>query len=273
MRLLGIVLQIVSFPVSLALAGGALAADVPGAKRDIKPDLIYHNYCSVCHGDRGDGRSRARGSLVPPPKDFTAPGMKEQLPRDWMVRVVREGKPGTAMVGWKTQLDEREVEAVVDYIRATFMTPQAPAQMGVPGVSGTSAHGGRGRDPAAGPVTPAPQTMRADMTLAVPNGLKGDAARGRKFYDANCATCHGVKGDAQGPRAYFINPKPRNFLEPASRAQLNRPALYAAIYAGKRGTEMPAWRSVIDDQTMADVAEYVFTAFIRPGGEPARAAK
>ncbi|HEY6863335.1 MAG TPA: c-type cytochrome [Burkholderiales bacterium] len=261
MRRLGIVLQVASVSAALALLGPAvsLAADAPAAKRAIKPDLIYHNYCSVCHGDRGDGRSRARGSLVPPPKDFTAPGLREQLPRDWMVRVVRDGKPGTAMVGWKTQLDEREIEAVVDYVRDAFMSrqPGAPA----PDVSGTSAHGGRGRDPSA---ATAPQGMRADMSLPLPNGLAGDRARGKRFYDANCATCHGVKGDAQGPRAYFINPKPRNFLDASSRAQLNRPALYAAIYAGRRGTEMPAWRTVIDDQTMADVAEYVFTAFVRP---------
>lgn len=268
MRALGIVLPV----AALALAANALAADPSAPKREIKPDLIYHNYCSVCHGDRGDGRSRARGSLVPPPKDFTAPHAREQLPRDFMVRVVRDGKPGTAMVGWKTQLDAREIEAVVDYIRATFMAPQASAPAGVPGVSGTSAHGGRQRDAAAKAEPPAP-TMRADMKLPIPNGLKGDAARGKKFYDANCATCHGVKGDAQGPRAYFINPKPRNFLEPAARAQLNRHALYAAIFAGKRGTEMPAWRTVIDDQTMADVAEYVFTAFIRPGAAPVRTAK
>ncbi len=259
MRALGIVLQIAAFPALLALAAGAPAAE----KRQIKADLIYHNYCSVCHGDRGDGRSRARGSLVPPPKDFTTPAAREQLPRDFMVRVVRDGKPGTAMVGWKTQLDEREIEAVVDYIRRTFMSPRAGAQPVVPGVSGTSAHGGRERDTA----TPSAPPPRADMTLPIPNGLKGDRARGKRFYDANCATCHGVKGDAQGPRAYFINPKPRNFLDPAARAQLNRPALYAAIYAGRRGTEMPAWRTVIDDQTMADVAEYVFAAFIRPGTE------
>ena len=33
--------------------------------------LLYHNYCSVCHGDKGDGRSRATGSLSTPPRDFT----------------------------------------------------------------------------------------------------------------------------------------------------------------------------------------------------------
>ena len=47
---------------------------------------------------------------------------------------------------------------------------------------------------------------------------------------------------------------------------LNRPALYAAISAGRRGTEMPAWDKVLAPQQLADVSEYLFAAFIQPGG-------
>ena len=111
------------------------------------------------------------------------------------------------------------------------------------------------------------------MAAAMPKGLEGDAARGARFYDANCATCHGVNGDGKGPRAYFIRPVPRNFLEPAARASLNRPALFAATALGRNGTEMPAWDKVVDAQQIADVSEYVFGAFIRPQQAAARAAR
>ncbi len=100
------------------------------------------------------------------------------------------------------------------------------------------------------------------MTAGLPNGLKGDAKRGGAFYLTNCATCHGARGDGQGPRAYFINPKPRNFVEDVSRARLNRLALFAAVSEGKLGTEMPAWNKVATVQQMADVSEYVFQAFV-----------
>ena len=100
------------------------------------------------------------------------------------------------------------------------------------------------------------------MTAGLPNGLKGDSKRGGAFYLANCATCHGARGDGAGPRAYFINPKPRNFVEDASRARLNRVALYAAVSEGKLGTEMPAWSKVATPQQMADVSEYVFQSFV-----------
>jgi cytochrome c peroxidase len=75
--------------------------------------------------------------------------------------------------------------------------------------------------------------VQVDMTAGLPNGLKGDFKRGGAFYLANCATCHGARGDGAGPRAYFINPKPRNFVEPASRARFNRLALYAAVSEGR----------------------------------------
>lgn len=325
-----------------AAVGGAAAGERSRKGGTIKPDVIYHNYCSVCHGDRGDGRSRAQGSLNPPPRDFTSAG---ELTREAMVTIVTHGKPGTAMVGWKTQLTPAEVSSVVDYIRDTFMvvaldsrlqrgktiyihnctvchgergqgsalpvggptpprnlaSPQARAELsrarmlesvtkGRPGtamasfsgrlsasdieavvdyvraalmvpetnISGTMAHGGRTVD------TKTPE-VRADMSLPLPNGLAGDSRKGGQFYNANCATCHGVKGDGKGPRAYFINPKPKNFLERTSRNTYNRPAIFAATSMGKLGTEMPAWSKVLDEQQIADVSEYLFQKFIRPG--------
>lgn len=215
--------------------------------RGAGPDALYHDYCSVCHGDRGDGRSRARASLVPPPRDFTEPRLAATLSRDAMIAITRDGKPGTAMVGWKTQLQDADIVAVVDYIRANFMRA-TPVPAAAPPAAASQPRSG---------------TARADLSLPLPYGLKGDAARGARFYAANCATCHGAHGDGQGPRAYFIRPRPRNFLDAPARASLNRPALYAGIALGRPGTEMPAWKTVIDDQQIADVSEYVFNAFIQ----------
>ena len=242
------------------IAATALAGERPLKGGEIKAELIYHNYCSVCHGDRGDGDSRAKGSLVPPPKNFTT---ATYLTRDYIVGIVTNGKPGTAMMSWKTQLGPKEIEAVADYILTAFVGRTAPAAA-AEGVSGTFAHGGRERD------TPPP----VDMSLPFPNGLKGDASKGEHFYMGNCATCHGRKGNGQGPRAYFIIPKPRNFLDEDARATFNRPALYAAVTMGKPGTEMPAWKYVLSDQEMANVAEFVFRRFIRAdAGRPAQAGR
>jgi mono/diheme cytochrome c family protein len=102
----------------------------------------------------------------------------------------------------------------------------------------------------------------SDMSLPMPLGLKGDPAKGGDFFMKNCFTCHGVHGDGNGPRAYFITPPPRNFLLETSRQRLNRPALFEAIANGRLGTNMPAWSKVLSNQEIADVAEFVFQNFI-----------
>ena len=300
------------------------------------PEALYHNYCSVCHGDRGDGRSRAANSLVPPPRSFVTPEAVQALTRERMIEAVRNGRPGTAMTGWKTQLDESQIASVVDYIRAVFMKPVSSPSVqrgrAVYQANCALCHGNQGQGVAAAaanmnvpprdlrspqatreltrermiasvtegrpgtamapfgdrlpkqdieavvdyiraslmlPATPGISGMHAhgsggDPAQPLPGGLKGDAAKGGAFYRANCATCHGVKGDGQGPRAYFIRPKPRDFTAAASRASLNRAALFEAVANGRVGTEMPAWNKVLTPQEIANVSEYVYGAFIRP---------
>ncbi|MEW7989761.1 MAG: c-type cytochrome [Candidatus Thiodiazotropha sp.] len=90
---------------------------------DNRADKLYARYCAVCHGDRGNGKSRTQGSMIPPPRDFTSPQSSYELTRERMIESVREGRPGTAMAGWKNQLDREQIAAIVDYIRITMMRP------------------------------------------------------------------------------------------------------------------------------------------------------
>lgn len=243
---------------------------------------IYSKSCSVCHGEKGDGRSRAQGSLMPPPRDFTAPSTRAELNLERMITSVTYGRPDTAMSGFVTQLSKEDIRAVVDYIRAGFMADTS----GISGVynarretppNGSHDHGAPKTEPAAqahahkkGHVHKA---VTVNMSLPMPEGLKGDVSKGGTFYLNNCATCHGKTGDGRGPRAYFINPKPRNFLHSASREMLNRVELFEMISEGKPGTEMPAWNKVLSPQEIANVTEYVFQRFIAPGNGKAKLAK
>jgi mono/diheme cytochrome c family protein len=235
------------------LALTLLAALAQAAAPTSDAAALYHNYCSVCHGDKGDGKSRAAGSLSTVPRDFTSAEARRVLSRESIAATITHGRPGTAMVAWKTQLSEADIARLAEHVYERFVMGQATPPSN--SISGTRAHGGREADAASTPV-------RVDMTAGLPNGLKGDSKRGGAFYLANCATCHGARGDGAGPRAYFINPKPRNFVEDASRARLNRLALFAAVSEGKLGTEMPAWNKVASAQQVADVAEYVFQTFV-----------
>jgi mono/diheme cytochrome c family protein len=201
---------------------------------------LYKRHCAACHGDRGSGAQWTEYSLNPPPRDFTAPAAREELSRERMITSVTYGRPGTAMMSFKKRLTGEQIGLVVDYIRHDFMkidtavTKQAKTKVVPP----------------------------ADMSLAFPHNLVGNIERGREFYTHNCFTCHGLEGLGNGPRSGFITPRPRNFVAANSRRNLNRPRLFLAISRGKPGTVMPAWSTVLTDQQIADVAEYVFQTFI-----------
>jgi mono/diheme cytochrome c family protein len=346
--------------ITFGLPSAALANENVLKKGEIKPALIFRKSCSVCHGDRGNGQGRASVNLNPPPRDFT---QASNLTREMMINAVTHGKPGTAMMAWRTRYDDKQIAAVVDYIRGRFMLAALDPRMGLGrGVYGhfcQICHGDRGqgiknaemngaapRDlttpqvqakltrermmtaiskgahgntiptgfaeklsaenisavvdymrkvllpepsqsqldnpaspipvgmpPQNAPAAPEPSASAtseiigkgaaADMSLPMPHKLVGDVSRGQKFFMANCAACHGKQGNGDGPRATFLNPRPRNFHDDFSHTYLNRPALFAIITNGKPGTVMPAWGKVLSDQEIANVAEFVFRTFIQ----------
>jgi len=206
---------------------------------------LYHDYCSVCHGDSGQGAMWSKSGLDPAPVKFSSDFAKQELTRERMITSATYGRSETAMVGWGTRLNSSQIAAIVDYIRSEFMeitdeNPQLAAQ-----------------------ATSEESFTAADMSESMPEELSGDVNRGASLYMVNCATCHGVFGDGRGPRSYFISPKPRNFTHAESQAKFNRPFLFKAISKGRLKAEMPAWSTVWSNQQIADVAEFVFQTYIQ----------
>ena len=190
-----------------------------------------------------------------------------------MIHSVTHGRPGTAMTAFTTQLDNKEIEAVVDYIRHTFMIDSGQDQS----VNNSAKVTGHTQQHAASTVGMAvlqnkskeSDTLQRTTDAGLFNQpisatLQGNTQAGQLYYLQNCIACHGTSGEGDGPRAYFIYPRPRNFLHPASKARFNRPVLFNAIKQGVRGREMPAWGKVLSDQQIADITEYVFHTYIRP---------
>ena len=202
---------------------------------------IYAETCSVCHGDDGKGAKWGQESLSVKPRDFTTPQSRAELTRDRMIVSVTNGRPGSPMPGFGTQLSREQIEGVVDYVRARFMG----GMHGAPAVAAEPVDDGDYHD------------------RPLPNGLVGNVPRGQSLYLVNCVECHGVTGDGNGPRAYFIFPKPRNFSDPATQRILNLPRLYTGIAEGVIGREMPAWDKVFSEQDIADVAAFVYAEFIK----------
>lgn len=259
-------------------------------------EKVYTKNCSVCHGDKGNSAYWAQNGLNPPPRDFTSPGAQGDLTRQRMIHSVTNGRPGTGMMPFNTRLSTEEIAAVVGFIRFKFMgvdpandaggAPLAQVTMApekkvpvtdVPVKTSRIPDPKPVPDPHAGgipgvgtPLAPSGMTgghaINVDMKAAIPNKLKADLKWGREFYMKNCFTCHGVKGDGNGPRAYFNRPRPRDFTSDASRQILNRPRVFDSIAKGRVGTVMPAWGKVLSEQEIANLTEFVFQAFIQGKG-------
>lgn len=101
----------------------AAAVKQTTSQEGINPALIYHNYCSVCHGENGDGRANAMQQLNPPARNFTSEKSHRELDRARVLKALKEGRPGTAMTAWTEILNEAEVNALADYLMDEFINP------------------------------------------------------------------------------------------------------------------------------------------------------
>ncbi len=104
-----------------AYAPGLPAAGPANPAQALDPAALYQRHCSACHGEAGDGNSRAQATLARKPRNFTAPEARTRLTREYMIAIVRDGRPHTPMVARSTRLSQEEIEAVVDHIRSRFM--------------------------------------------------------------------------------------------------------------------------------------------------------
>jgi len=90
--------------------------------------------------------------------------------------------------------------------------------------------------------------------------------RGEALYEANCALCHGHRGDGRGRRSSGLSSKPTRFADPRWRGSTTARRVFFSIREGRPGTPMPSWDVFSESETW-DVVAYVLSlaASPRPG--------
>ncbi len=99
--------------LGLMLRSDRLAVEAAGDSA--KGKAIYEKYCMACHGPQGKGDGPAGKMLKPPAADFTSAESKKKSEED-LRQVVENGKPGTAMGPWKSQLSDADIKDVLAYL-------------------------------------------------------------------------------------------------------------------------------------------------------------
>ncbi len=93
---------------------------------------IYEQHCAGCHGPEGRGDGKLALSLSPRPGNLISAQTSAKPDQD-LLKIIANGKPRTAMAGWKNLLSDDEQRAVLAYIRSLVRfthsaTPPPPTQ-------------------------------------------------------------------------------------------------------------------------------------------------
>lgn len=99
---------------------------------------------------------------------------------------------------------------------------------------------------------------------------------GGVLYVRNCAPCHGDALDGNGPQARALLPRPANFRDEGTIAQLDENYLFWRIKEGYQGlpagsiryrSAMPPWRDVLSDEEIWKIIMFEYTS---AGKRPAK---
>lgn len=253
-----------------------LGAKAHDARHLLHGREVYLKRCWQCHGVTGDGEGPSAKWMSPRPRDyrrgmfkFTSTPYGARPRRSDLLRTLRVGVPGTSMPAFNL-LDERDLEAVVDYVLALThrgelevqLTAEADASGELPDDIVTEFIGdilekwNDAESKIVYPLTPQP-------ILTVDNVIAGKKA----FLTKGCAKCHGEDGRGLTPDNLRGDLKDmwghKTMAADLTSGMLHggrEPLdIYRRISSGINGTPMPGFRDTFaaEPETIWNLASYV----------------
>lgn len=245
--------RILAILLAVALQATAANPPAPSIRQDLVAPgrFVFERHCVLCHGRRGNGKGELAHAILPRPRDFTRGRFKYRstpsgtLPTDQdLARTIQGGLTGTAMPAF-TQLTDREVRAVVEYLKTLS-----------PRWTNATFHAASLEIPAA-----------PDWLDGGP-AFEAHAERGRQAFEANCAPCHGTRGGGDGPTAASLRDDgdepcpPRDLRLPILRTGSSPESLHRTLLTGLDGTPMPSFESVTSSEERWDLVAFILS--LRP---------
>ena len=100
-----------------------------------------------------------------------------------------------------------------------------------------------------------------------PSGKAEEMADGRAIYNFRCYFCHGYSGDAKTLAAEMLSPRPRDFTAQSTQS-ISREIMLEAVANGRPGTAMKPFSSLLSEQEIAAVVDFIRDEFMTRGGWP-----
>lgn len=238
--------------VALLLAAGCSTGSTPVRERSadrVAPgqgDVLYTTHCATCHGADGKGEGAAARYLFPKPRDFSLGKYKirstptGQLPTDDdLLGVITNGMPGSAMPAFGF-LSVAERASLVAFVKGLAKTQDGKSLWEV-----------RGK--------PVPVTVGAQPAVTRELVALGAGA----YRKMNCAACHGMGGEGDGPSAKTLRddwgyPAPPNdFTRGIYKGGGTDKDIYLRFTTGMSGTPMPSFASELSDEERWALVAYV----------------
>ncbi len=216
---------------------------------------VFTDKCLRCHGARADGKGPGAKILKNKPRDLTAGIFKfrttlaDGMPSDAdLMRTVRDGLPAYGMPTFGDLSDE-DIHDAIAYIKTLVAKglverlKEAAAKEGTPFDEAEAQQTAAERLKPGTPVVIPPEPGGADAEAA---------SRGEKLFNDPkrylCATCHGPKGEGNGPQADTLKDTWGNPIRPRdlTKQKLFRKSGWrpedtvCRIITGIPGTPMPA---------------------------------
>jgi mono/diheme cytochrome c family protein len=80
--------------------------------------IVFHHYCSLCHGIKADGKGRTAGMYDPKPANLVTSDKND----DYKELIIRRGGGAIGrsqyMPPWEDELTEEQISDVVAYLRS-----------------------------------------------------------------------------------------------------------------------------------------------------------
>jgi mono/diheme cytochrome c family protein len=90
---------------------------------------------------------------------------------------------------------------------------------------------------------------------------KTAVSEGRILFESNCASCHGVNGEGDGPAAAGLEPPPQNLSQ--IQADLSDAYLFWRVSDGGLmepfNSVMPAWRGILSEDHIWQIILFLRT--------------